>query len=673
MIMTTEIPKVFKDSKYKFVLVKPKTKIPFEKEWQDKTNYSFDDKRFQQHLSSNGNYGVLCGTNNLIVIDADTDIISKLVEDNLPETFTVKTGSGGKHFYFFSEFNKKTVLIKDGTHFGEIQGTGSQVIGPGSVHPNGNVYEIIKNLNIVEISEKLLTTLFKEFIERNKSKSKNKATTEYDDDLQNIKSYVKVEDVMSLLGFNTSINPTECLWHGSEGKANFGYDDDTWHCFHCEKKGNIFHLVMEHEGLRFGEAKKKIMDSFTSRFVKIKNKIIKQKTTLQDVYAVYNKWLHVSDNRRIDLVLSVALTREIEGTKLWLLIVSNSGDWKSEQLKALDDDGVNTRVIRSFTAKTLVSGDTKARDLAPELRDKLMLIPEMAQMLTLHPNEKASVWAQLRDLYDGIAGKDSGTGKSSKYEDLNITFIGCSTPAIDSQILIHQSLGSRELIYRPPKEDVESEKELMKKVLYNENHEAQMRQEIKEVTQSFLQSRKYENVNISGEILETIEEMANYLRFMRSPAEFDSYTGELLNDAHPEKPTRILKQLKRLFLALKSLDDNYKDEKALSVIFEVINSSSFQNRVSVYNFLVKHDGKFFTEYKISNALKIGRKSVMRELNVLWNLGLILKTSEEIENYGKITEKSTWSINVTTGVFSFLKNKYRDIKSMYIYMLSGGEK
>jgi hypothetical protein len=380
-------------------------------------------------------------------------------------------------------------------------------------------------------------------------------------------------------------------------------------------------------------------------------------SALAKLHSVYKKWLHVKDDRRIDLVLAVALTRDVPGTKLWLLIVSNSGDWKSEQLHALDDDEENTRVIKALTSKTIVSGSPSARDLAPSLRDKIILIPEMAQLLTLHPNEKSAVWAQLRDLYDGIAGKDSGTGKSSSYKDLNVTLIGCSTPAIDSQILIHQSLGSRELIYRPPKEDESSEEELMDKVNENEKHEEEMRNELRDITIGFLKQRVYVPIDVPPEIFDKLKGLSNYLRFMRSPAEFDTWTGELINNAHPEKPTRILKQLKRLYLGLKSLDETYTDERALSVIAEVVRSSSFPNRIAVYKHLHKNPSNKPTEYKISKDLRIGRKTVYRELNVLWNLGLINKEGgEEITEYGSTKEKVMWQVNTSTKLFSFLKNK-----------------
>jgi len=38
-------------------------------------------------------------------------------------------------------------------HLGELQALGQQVVGPGSIHPNGNRYEVVRDLPIAEITE----------------------------------------------------------------------------------------------------------------------------------------------------------------------------------------------------------------------------------------------------------------------------------------------------------------------------------------------------------------------------------------------------------------------------------------------------------------------------------------------------------------------------------------
>jgi len=84
------IPK--KLSNLKFCRVLKSTKKPFEKNWVNKP-YSYEE--IEGHIKKGENYGVLCGYENLIVIDADVPELAEAVSKLLPPSFRVETGSGG--------------------------------------------------------------------------------------------------------------------------------------------------------------------------------------------------------------------------------------------------------------------------------------------------------------------------------------------------------------------------------------------------------------------------------------------------------------------------------------------------------------------------------------------------------------------------------------------------
>ena len=140
---------------------------------------------------------------------------------------------------------------------------------------------------------------------------------------------------------------------------------------------------------------------------------------LSHLHSVYKELLYIEDTKRIDIILAAALSKKLEGIPIWLILVGASGDMKSVQLNAIEDE--DTLVIHNITPKTLVNGykdKIKYPDLAPELNNKVVVIPDMAQILKLPPTDKAELWGQLRDLYDGFAGKMSGQGARSKYNNL---------------------------------------------------------------------------------------------------------------------------------------------------------------------------------------------------------------------------------------------------------------
>lgn len=155
------IPKQLQNDEYKFILIAKKNKIPLELEWQNTNNYYFDSEKVVEHLKNGGNYGVICG-GGLIVMDADTPEFNEIVKKNFPETYTVKT-SKGHHYYFETRGFEKKKVLKDGSnHLGEIQSTGSFVVGANCIHPTGVSYELVKDIPISKIdSEKINEVLGK--------------------------------------------------------------------------------------------------------------------------------------------------------------------------------------------------------------------------------------------------------------------------------------------------------------------------------------------------------------------------------------------------------------------------------------------------------------------------------------------------------------------------------
>src|SRR3990167_11154243 len=102
-----KIPKSLQKEEIRFVLLN--LKKPFEKEWQNK-GYRYDDPKLLDWISKGNNYGVIGGYGNLRFIDCDDKKFAEELKRKLPPTLTVETGSGGIHFYFFSDYNENHVF-----------------------------------------------------------------------------------------------------------------------------------------------------------------------------------------------------------------------------------------------------------------------------------------------------------------------------------------------------------------------------------------------------------------------------------------------------------------------------------------------------------------------------------------------------------------------------------
>ena len=377
---------------------------------------------------------------------------------------------------------------------------------------------------------------------------------------------------------------------------------------------------MEEEYKEFEKRKKEMMENefvFGERAGSVKE--IKR-IGLIDLHDKYKELLYIEDTKRIDVVLAAALSHKLEGIPIWLLLVGPSGDMKSVQLNALD--GFNTHYLHKITSKTLVNGRKDKRkypDLAPNLDNEIVVIRDMAPLLKLPPAEKGEVWGQLRDLYDGFAGTASGEGVDIKYTDLKITLLAGSTPAIDGQILVHQDLGTRELIYRT--KGSKNKEKVMKKCLENEETERMITDKLKLVTTTFLRQTKIVREPISIETLQKIKDIAIYISYMRATADIDSYSNTLRTEVYPEEPTRIVKQLKRLYICLTSLAEDYPESRAIKILWHLAKSSAFQTRVGLLDFLIQQNSELSTS-KIAENLRMGKGTIQRDLQILWNMEIV---------------------------------------------------
>jgi len=252
-----QIPIQLQKKAFGFVKLKPQSKIPFEKEWQ---NNPYNYSSINEWVSANNNYGVIGGYGDLIIIDADTEELCRIVKERLPQTFSVKTPKKGEHSYFYCKgLNTKIVLNKGDVHHGEIIAKGSQVVGAGSIHPDtGTEYTIENNVDIAEITIEDLYSALAEYIEI-KYPQKDSA-------IEN--DALKISDIINKYDIKLEIKGLELCGchpiHGSTTGQNFfiNTEKNVWHCFRCNSGGGAFYLLAVLEGIiDCGEAKIGALDS----------------------------------------------------------------------------------------------------------------------------------------------------------------------------------------------------------------------------------------------------------------------------------------------------------------------------------------------------------------------------------------------------------------------------
>lgn len=265
------IPAQLQNPAFRFIRVAAKSKRPIDQDWQETANYQFDSSDLLQHLQDGGNYGIICGPGEVRVLDCDE--LARLEElgvlAKFPQTFAVQSRAGRVHrYYLIPELKKKIVLfdpiLKDENgqplHLGEIQGPGTQIVAPGSIHSvTGEPYKVIDDSPIAALSleevkaaiEGLKTSrVTEQILHRTETSPKE------DDQFRNI----RIDDIAYPKGetrrIGDEIQGTHPV-HGSTTGKNFRIDlkKNTWYCDRCHSGGGpALWLAVESGILRCDQA-----------------------------------------------------------------------------------------------------------------------------------------------------------------------------------------------------------------------------------------------------------------------------------------------------------------------------------------------------------------------------------------------------------------------------------
>jgi hypothetical protein len=314
------LPLQLQNANFRFVLLKDKSKVPLEPSWTTYNNYPFDDPRLLSHLSRDSNYGVLCGAGDLVILDVDVPEIIPQLEKMLPETFTVQTGSGKFHFYYIAaRGTPKVIFDKNAVHYGELQATGAQCVGPGSIHPATNQkYVVVKDIPIANLTTMKIAALKELF------KDKEFQTPDW--------SQYKPDNISSQIPITKLVDLTKCKKfhneyymahpiHGSETGMNFfiNPDKNLWHCFRHDSGGDSLALVSMQEGIcnceDFSKSGKRLKGS---DFIKTMN-IAKIKYNIKDKDAFEISLLNNTANPSFSFLWESELKNYVVPVEEWIV------------------------------------------------------------------------------------------------------------------------------------------------------------------------------------------------------------------------------------------------------------------------------------------------------------------------------------------------------------------
>lgn len=114
--------------------------------------YKASESDLQEWIQNGGNVGLNLGE--LVALDIDSEEFERLANQHLPETFSVRSGSGGEHRYFKSQWSGRSQFTAAGDDLGSIRSGNWYLVVPPSIHPNGEPYQVLREKPIQRIPEK---------------------------------------------------------------------------------------------------------------------------------------------------------------------------------------------------------------------------------------------------------------------------------------------------------------------------------------------------------------------------------------------------------------------------------------------------------------------------------------------------------------------------------------
>jgi hypothetical protein len=140
------------------------------------------------------------------------------------------------------------------------------------------------------------------------------------------------------------------------------------------------------------------------------------------------------------LYASIAAHR-LDGQPVWTMVVAPPGSLKTELLEALDGLPL-VYLIDQVTPKTFLSGQIKkskkSSEVSPSLLHRvgssgILICPDFSTVLSMNRDDRGSVLADMRRIYDGHLRKEFGTSDTLTDREWRgrMTFAAGATPDVD--------------------------------------------------------------------------------------------------------------------------------------------------------------------------------------------------------------------------------------------------
>src|SRR6516165_134713 len=274
---------------------------------------------------------------------------------------------------------------------------------------------------------------------------------------------------------------------------------------------------------------------------------------LDAVHAAFKKWLGEDyDTDVLDAVLAAGAAARLTGDALWLLVISGSGNAKTETVQALAGAGACvTSTISSegalLSATPRSAGATGGLLLKIQLGNHgLLVIKDVTSILSMDNRARNQILAALREIHDGKwernVGKDGG--KTLTWVG-RIIVVGACTTVWDTAHNVIAVMGDRFVIVRADSNAAAGRVSAARKAIENTGQETIMRTELADAVGGLITNASTDEYQLAPAESQRLIKLANIVTRARSDVERD-YKGDIIDAHASEMPTRLARQLTQL-------------------------------------------------------------------------------------------------------------------------------
>src|SRR5262245_20929770 len=361
----------------------------------------------------------------------------------------------------------------------------------------------------------------------------------------------------------------------------------------------------------------------------------KTRYTIADVHRLFTKYFGTEyDMQTADAVLAVAATNKIEGDPPWLMVISGSGNAKTETVTSVS--GLKHAIAISTIASegALLSAVKKSKGatggLLCQLGDSgILVIKDFTSIVSGDRKARQQILAALREVHDskwdrtvGVSGGLTITWKG------RIVVIAACTTAWDSAYSVVAAMGPRFVTIRSSARVGRTA--AGRRAIKNAGTESTIREEISQAVATLIADARLppRDAMLTEDEEDKVVSAADVVTRARTGVEVD-YQGNVIDSHEPEMPTRFAKQLTLILRGALSI--GIDRPQAMALALRCARDSIPPIRLAVLRDLAAND---LTDCRVAEIAKRLRKpwtTIRRTLDALYVLELAVSAELDDED------------------------------------------